>query len=605
MPQSKRLIRPLRPVVHLVALAVAIAGPAVLDARSAFAQSGARVIATVPVGRAPLGVGVDSGLRRVFVTNSQDDSVSMLDGTGDTVLDTIPVGRRPFFHVAVDEVGHRVFVTNNGDGTLAIIDAVSGGLADTVAGLDGAPEGVGVHPGRKRAYVTRGGHTLSVIDLERRRVLSDIDTGAFNHTVAIDAALERAYVSRSAPDVLTVIDLATESWLADLPATGHPAIDLRTHRVYLADFRAPRVWVVDGIAGRVVGSIPLAYRPLLLAIDAARGCLYTTHPADNRVTVVDMVGGRVLGTLLVGAEPAGIAADTSSGKVYVANTQGNSVTVIQGEACSDAVLPSPTRTPTASPSPSATPTPTSSPSPSATASPSSTAVEPPMASPTAATATSSPPTAARLFLPVLNRESCPPPDLFIDVVLVMDASLSMLDSGPAGKTKLADAKEAARRFISPLRLTTSPDTAGDRVAIVTFNTRAQLVEPLGSSAAVLRIAIEGIAAASGSRVDLGIRRAADVLSGTSRKGRIPAMVILSDGRVDAAAAVAASRDARALGIELYVVGLGPQHDAATLAAMALSPDRYFNAPDSGSLARIYTDLTTLLPCPPAAFWGGR
>lgn len=587
MSQSKRSIRRLRSVVHLAALTVAIAGAVVLTAHSAIAQSAARVIATVPVGRAPLGVGVDSGLRRVFVTNSEDHSVSMLDGSRDTVLDTIPVGRHPFFHVAVDETSHRVYVANNGEGTLAIINAVSGGLAETVAGLDGAPEGVGLHPGRQRAYVTRGGRSLSVVDLAQRRLLGDIDTGAFNHSVAVDSALDRAYVSRSDPDVLTVIDLATDSFLVDLPATGHPAVDLQSHRVYLADFRAPRVWVVDGVAGRVVGSILLGHRPLLPAVDAVRGCLYTTHPADNLVTVIDMVGGRVLGTLPVGAEPAGIAADPATGKVYVANTRGNSVTVIQGEACGDSVVPS------------------STPTPSSTALPSSTAVGPPTASPTTATATSTALATVRLFLPLLIRESCPPPDLFIDVVLVLDASLSMLDSGPAGKTKLADAKEAARRFIAPLRLHAPPVAAGDRVAIVTFNARAQLVEPLSSSAAVLRMAIEGITAAAGSQVDLGIRRAAEVLTATPRKGRIPAMVILSDGRVDAAAAVAASRDARALGIELYVVGLGPLHDAATLAAMALSPDRYFNAPDSGSLARIYTDLTTLLPCPPAAFWGGR
>lgn len=593
MTQSKRSIRRWQPVVYLAALTVAIAGAVVLTARSTIAQSAARVIATVPVGRAPLGVGVDSGLRRVFVTNSEDHSVSMLDGSRDAVLDTIPVGRRPFFHVAVDETSHRVYVANNGEGTLAIIDAVSGGLAETVAGLDGAPEGVGLHPGRQRAYVTRGGRSLSVIDLAQRRLLGDIDTGTFNHTVAVDPALDRAYVSRSDPDVLTIIDLATESFLADLPATGHPAVDLQSHRVYLADFRAPRVWVVDGIAGRVIGSIPLGHRPLLLAVDAVRGCLYTTHPADNLVTVVDMVGGRVLGTLPVGAEPAGIAADPSTGKVYVANTQGDSVTVIQGEACGVGVVP------TDSPPPSTTAVASSTPTPSTTAFPTSTT------SPTAATATSTPPATALLFLPLLIRESCPPPDLFIDVVLVLDASLSMLDSGPAGKTKLADAKEAARRFIAPLRFTAPPIAAGDRVAIVTFNARAQLVEPLSSSAAVLRMAIEGITAAGGSRVDLGIRRAAEVLTATSRKGRIPAMVILSDGRVDAAAAVAASRDARALGIEGYVVGLGPLHDVATLTAMALGSDRYFDAPDSGSLARIYTDLTTLLPCPPAAFWGGR
>jgi YVTN family beta-propeller protein len=595
---------------RVVALAAALALLWVGDRLAADAaqplQQPARVLRSVAVGSQPLGVGLDATLGRVYVANSGDNSVSVLDESNDRVMATIQVGQKPFFHVAVDETRHQVYVTNNGDGTLAVLDGQANRRLATVSDLSGAPEGVGVHPGRNRVYVTRGGHTLSVVNAASRAVIADLDTGAFNHTVAVDPTLDQAYVSRSNPDVLTVVDLVRNRIVTDIPATGHPVVDVASHFVFLADFRAPRVWLVDGTTNRVLGSIALSHQPLLLAVDAARGCLYTTHPGDDLVTVVDIAGRRELGTLKVGNEPAAIAADAVTGKVYVANTRSNSVTVIQGAPCGNALTPPATRTttPTATvtltntATPSATLTPTAT-MPTATstdtATPSATVTQTPTPSRTpspTATRTLPPPLNRHSYLPILFRGVCRR-TVAVDVLLVLDTSSSMaaLDGG---RSKLAAAQEAASSFLSML------DTRHDQAALVSFDATARLNQPFTSDRRLVLTAVDALTLGQGTRLDLALATAAAELTSPRRRpAASSAVVLLTDGLTEPGSEAAVrtrATEIRARGAAVFVIGLGADVDGVLLRAVAGRPDRYFQAPASGALAAIYADIAVALPC---------
>jgi YVTN family beta-propeller protein len=67
------------------------------------------VRATVPVGARPCRVGVSPDGDRVFVVNSRDDSVSVIDTATSAVSRTIAVGRKPF-DLALSTDGGRAFV---------------------------------------------------------------------------------------------------------------------------------------------------------------------------------------------------------------------------------------------------------------------------------------------------------------------------------------------------------------------------------------------------------------------------------------------------------------------------------------------------------------
>jgi YVTN family beta-propeller protein len=126
-----------------------------------------RVTATVPVGKWASGVAVDPGTHTVYVTNRDDDTVSVIDASTRTVTATVPLGTGPDENpagVAVDPGTHTVYVTNGGDGTVAVIDAPTRTVSATVP-VGKHPGGVAVDPGSHTAYVTNGGdNTVSVIE---------------------------------------------------------------------------------------------------------------------------------------------------------------------------------------------------------------------------------------------------------------------------------------------------------------------------------------------------------------------------------------------------------------------------------------------------------
>ncbi|OHD72137.1 MAG: hypothetical protein A2V99_01290 [Spirochaetes bacterium RBG_16_67_19] len=88
------------------------------------------------------GVAVNPITNRVYVTNSLDNTVSVIDGIADAVIATIPVGTAPR-GVAVSKNYNKVYVANRLDATISIIDGATNTVTNTVpVGVE--PQFIGV-----------------------------------------------------------------------------------------------------------------------------------------------------------------------------------------------------------------------------------------------------------------------------------------------------------------------------------------------------------------------------------------------------------------------------------------------------------------------------
>jgi Mg-chelatase subunit ChlD len=208
-----------------------------------------------------------------------------------------------------------------------------------------------------------------------------------------------------------------------------------------------------------------------------------------------------------------------------------------------------------------------------------------------------------LYLPLLLRERCDPRAETLDVVLLLDLSTSM--DGPTqagGLSKREAARQAAEAFVSQLNL--RPAGSGDQVAILGFHAQAAVLSPLGSSPGELRAVLAGLPRGQGTRIDLGLSLAREVLTGPGRRpANRPVILLLTDGRPsfeDEAGTLAAALAARTAGLDLYTVGLGADVNPALLRDLAGQPDRYFAAPKAEELSALYQRLASVIPCP-----GGR
>jgi Mg-chelatase subunit ChlD len=243
--------------------------------------------------------------------------------------------------------------------------------------------------------------------------------------------------------------------------------------------------------------------------------------------------------------------------------------------------PAPTVTPTATPTPTPTPTPLPRP----------------------------------VYLPLLLREpACQPTLRYTDVVLVIDASLSMLEPAAGGRTKLDLAIAAVRDFVGGLALSGGPGTgpgdpaAGDRAAIVAFNSGATRLAGLTANRVALERALAQVAAAPQTCIVCGLEAAAAILANARQGGVTPVIVLLTDGRsnprpVADAEAVAAA--AKAAGVVLFTIGLGADVEADALRRMASRPEFAYRAPSAEDLAAIYRAVAGAIPCDARQWWGGR
>ena len=260
----------------------------------------------------------------------------------------------------------------------------------------------------------------------------------------------------------------------------------------------------------------------------------------------------------------------------------------------------PTMSPTPSAAPSATPIPpTNTPTSTPTALPSPTPTRP------LPTATRTPtPTPTPIYLPILLRESCTPDQQRADVVLIVDASTSMLETTAAGRSKLAAAIAAAGTFLDQLRL-----DAGDQAAIVSFNADAVLRTELTALRPILDAALASITPASQTCLVCGVDVAAtELASARHRADNTPVLILLTDGLSNprpASEAVQRAAKAKAAGVVIHTIGLGDTLDFEALEAMASEPDDFHRAPDAEDLAAIYAQIAVEIPCPPSRYWGRR
>jgi len=109
------------------------------------------VVATVGVGGSTLEVAITPDGTRVYVTNGNDNTVSVVDAASNTVVATVRVGALPF-GVAITPDGTRAYVTNSGVasvsglGSVSVIDTASNIVVATV-GVGAFAQGVAITPG--------------------------------------------------------------------------------------------------------------------------------------------------------------------------------------------------------------------------------------------------------------------------------------------------------------------------------------------------------------------------------------------------------------------------------------------------------------------------
>ena len=140
--------------------------------------------------------GLEPGADRVRIDAqgiAKSGSISIVDLASARVTATLAVGRHPTA-LAIDRAGQKLFVANTNDDSVSVIDLKSRKVARTIAlrpfsiKVDGlAPTALAFDQASQRLYVALGGiNGVAVLDTKRDKLLGLIPTGWYPNTLALD-----------------------------------------------------------------------------------------------------------------------------------------------------------------------------------------------------------------------------------------------------------------------------------------------------------------------------------------------------------------------------------------------------------------------------------
>jgi YVTN family beta-propeller protein len=169
----------------------------------------------IKVDKSPNGIAIDPATQKVYVANTDSDTVSIIDGTMDTVNNnTIPVGKSPA-SIAIDPVTGKVYVANLE--SVSVIDSTTDKVMRNVTTVGKSPNGVAIDSYTGKVYVTNtDSDTVSVINGTTYKVMRNVTVGKSPSGIAIDSYTGKVYVTNLDSDTVSVIDGTIDRTVANI-----------------------------------------------------------------------------------------------------------------------------------------------------------------------------------------------------------------------------------------------------------------------------------------------------------------------------------------------------------------------------------------------------
>jgi YVTN family beta-propeller protein len=235
--------------------------------------------------------------RPIFVLNSLDADVSIIDPATYTVLRRLPTGKEPHhLYLAPDE--KTLIVANAGSNTLTFIDPTDGKLLRTVIGIID-PYHLRFSPDMQ--WFVTAANRLHHVDIYRWqgatasepfKLIKRINAPKTPSHLYIDGKSTVAYVSLQDSDELLAVDLATQTprWkikVGKLPADLYLTADDRTLLVGLTGDRAVEAYDVSGPQPRLIKRIPTGEGAHAFRARGDKRHVFVSNRVANTISLID------------------------------------------------------------------------------------------------------------------------------------------------------------------------------------------------------------------------------------------------------------------------------------------------------------------------------
>ena len=268
----------------------------------------------------------------IYVTNTDSHCVTVIDREQDMVVATIAVGRAPVGIVARAD-GRRVYVANSGSDTISVIDTAINRVINTISNLGYSPAELALSEVRQTLYATNpDSDNVSVIDTVARTVIGRIYVGKRPCCIAVDEDRRKIYVTNTGSHTISVIDMYEDNYERSVEKTitvGLNPVGMVIHedKLYVANSASNSIDVVDIPSYTVTNTISVGQKPTRM-LSGLIGRIYVSNANSNEISFVDPRISLVDRNVSAGDLPSEMVIDRLRRKLYVVNSMSEDVSVI-------------------------------------------------------------------------------------------------------------------------------------------------------------------------------------------------------------------------------------------------------------------------------------
>jgi YVTN family beta-propeller protein len=240
----------------------------------------------------------------------------------------IPVGHRP---VAIINYGSKIYVTNSNGNTVSVIDATTNTKIKDIPVRD-EPEDIDINPKTNTAYVTNlANGTVSAIDLKNNVDVKNMIVGNGPKNIVYDYFLNKIYVTNLANGTVSVIDTKNNSKIKDIKVGTSPKnVVIARDTMYVANGNN-KVIAINGTTYIHIKNITVGDSPSVIRFNPHTNTIYVANSGSNTVSVIDVKNNTDIKNITVGDRPQDIVIQKYENTIYVANSGSNTVSVIDGD----------------------------------------------------------------------------------------------------------------------------------------------------------------------------------------------------------------------------------------------------------------------------------
>jgi YVTN family beta-propeller protein len=253
------------------------------------------------------------------------------------ISEDILLGLTPTY-IAVNPNTNMIYVSNSNNDSVSIIDGKTNKVVDTI-GIE-TPTYIAVNPNTNRIYVDgynpdSGSASISVIDAKTKKVVDSIGIETPSY-IAVNPNTNMIYISDHSNDSLSVIDGKTNKvvdYIAFMnQSTEYFAVNPNTNMIYISDYNNNSLSVIDGKTNKVVDSVGIE-TPSYLTVNPNSNVIYVTAAAYNpeftsySIDIIDGKTNKVVDAIGM-KEQSEIAVNPNTNRLYARGS--DSISVIDG-----------------------------------------------------------------------------------------------------------------------------------------------------------------------------------------------------------------------------------------------------------------------------------